>query len=130
MTTPSRLRQRVQYARASDGIRLAWAESGSGPIVVKAANWLTHLEYEWESPVWRHWIRFFSEHCRLVRYDERGCGMSEWKSGPLTIEQWADDLTTIIEAARPSEPVTLLGISQGQRRVSRTRPSTLTAWRE
>jgi pimeloyl-ACP methyl ester carboxylesterase/DNA-binding CsgD family transcriptional regulator len=113
MTTPSRLRQRVQYAHASDGVRLAWAESGSGPVVVKAANWLTHLEYEWESPVWRHWIRFFSEHCRLVRYDERGCGMSEWKSGPLTIEQWSDDLAAIIEAARPSEPVTLLGISQG-----------------
>ncbi len=113
MTTPSRLRQRVQYARASDGIQLAWAESGGGPIVVKAANWLTHLEYEWESPVWRHWIRFFSEHCRFVRYDERGCGMSEWKPGPLTIEQWADDLATIIDAARPSDPVTLLGISQG-----------------
>src|SRR5678810_1128385 len=64
MTTPSRLRQRVQYARASDDVRLAWAESGSGPVVVKAANWLTHLEYEWESPVWRHWIRFFSEHFR------------------------------------------------------------------
>jgi pimeloyl-ACP methyl ester carboxylesterase/DNA-binding CsgD family transcriptional regulator len=113
MTTPSKLRQRVQYARASDGTQLAWAESGSGPVVVKAANWLTHLEYEWESPVWRHWIRFFSEHCRFVRFDERGCGMSEWKSGPLTIEQWADDLETIIDAARPGEPVTLLGISQG-----------------
>src|SRR4030095_8795114 len=49
----------------------------------------------------------------LVRFDERGCGMSEWKPGPLTIEQWADDLATIIEVARPSEPVTLLGISQG-----------------
>lgn len=113
MSTPSRLRQRVQYSTASDGTRLAWADSGSGPVVVKAANWLTHLEYEWESPVWRHWIQFFSQHCRFIRFDERGCGMSEWRSGGLSIEQWAADLETIIEAACPSEPVTLLGISQG-----------------
>ena len=52
-----------------------------GPTLVKAANWLTHLEYEWESPVWRHWIRFFSEHFRFVRYDERGCGMTDWNVG-------------------------------------------------
>jgi len=69
MSTTARLRQRVQYARASDGIRLAWAESGTGPVVVKAANWLTHLEYELESPVWKHWIRFLSEHFRFIRYD-------------------------------------------------------------
>ena len=47
-----------------------------GPLLVKAANWLTHLEYDWESPVWRHWIRFFADHFRFVRYDERGCGMT------------------------------------------------------
>jgi pimeloyl-ACP methyl ester carboxylesterase/DNA-binding CsgD family transcriptional regulator len=81
--------------------------------VVKAANWLTHLEYEWESPVWRHWIRFFSEHSRFVRYDERGCGMSDWQGGALSLDQWATDLGSVIEAARPDSPVTLLGISQG-----------------
>ena len=113
MGTPSRIRQRVQYASASDGTRLAWAECGSGPIIVKAANWLTHLEYELESPVWKHWIQFLCDHFRYIRFDERGCGMSEWRSGGLTIERWAADLETIIEAARPSEPVTLLGISQG-----------------
>ena len=85
MTASHRRRQRVQYVTASDGVRLAWAEAGSGPVVVKAANWLTHLEYEWESPVWRHWLQFFPEHCRFVRYDERGCGMSEWKSGDLSL---------------------------------------------
>ena len=69
MTTPAKLRQHVRYVKASDGTRLAWAESGTGPLVVKAANWLTHLEYEWESPVWRHWIQFFSAHSRFVRYD-------------------------------------------------------------
>lgn len=121
MTSSSRLRQQVRYVTASDGARLAWADSGpstgargaKAPIVVKAANWLTHLEYEWESPVWKHWIRFFSEHFRFVRYDERGCGMSEWQPGVLSLDQWADDLATVIDAARADEPVTLLGISQG-----------------
>jgi pimeloyl-ACP methyl ester carboxylesterase/DNA-binding CsgD family transcriptional regulator len=113
MTTPSRLRQRVQYVTASDGTRLAWAESGAGPPLVKAANWLTHLEYEWESPVWRHWIHFFSAHWRFIRSDERGCGMSEWNPHDLTVERWLADLESIIDAARPQEPVTLLGISQG-----------------
>lgn len=113
MTIPSRLRQRVRYVNASDGARLAWADSGEGPVLVKAANWLTHLEYEWESPVWKHWMQFFSTHFRFVRYDERGCGMSDWKANALSVRQWASDLRTVVEAARPSEPVTLLGISQG-----------------
>lgn len=108
-----RFRQQVRYVKAGDGTRLAWAESGSGPVVVKAANWLTHLEYEWSSPVWKHWLEFFSEHSRFVRYDERGCGMSEWHEGPLSMEVWVHDLESIIEAAQPGEPVTLLGISQG-----------------
>jgi pimeloyl-ACP methyl ester carboxylesterase/DNA-binding CsgD family transcriptional regulator len=114
MPTSARLRQHVRYVTASDGTRLAWAESGTGPTLVKAANWLTHLEYDLESPVWKHWIRFFSGHCRFIRYDERGCGMSDWGGAtPLTVDQWADDLSTVIDAARPDAPVTLLGISQG-----------------
>lgn len=82
-------------------------------MVVKAANWLTHLEYEWESPLWKHWIRFFSANSRFVRYDERGCGMSEWQAGALSLDQWTADLESVIDAARPAAPVTLLGISQG-----------------
>ena len=113
MSTPSKLRQHIRYATSRDGTRLAWAESGAGPVLVKAANWLTHLEYEWESPVWKHWMQFFSAHFRFVRHDERGCGMSEWNDRQLTVAEWTDDLETIIEAARPAEPVTLLGISQG-----------------
>jgi pimeloyl-ACP methyl ester carboxylesterase/DNA-binding CsgD family transcriptional regulator len=107
------LRQHIRYVQASDGARLAWAESGEGPVVVKAANWLTHLEYEWESPVWKHWLQFFSEHFRFVRYDERGCGMSEWRDGELSVERWTDDLEAVIDAAGSKQPVTLLGISQG-----------------
>jgi pimeloyl-ACP methyl ester carboxylesterase/DNA-binding CsgD family transcriptional regulator len=113
MSTPAKLRQHVRYLNATDGTRLAWAESGTGPIVAKAANWLTHLEYEWESPVWQHWMQFFSAHFRFVRYDERGCGLSDWQAGPLTLDQWVADLGSVIDAARPDGPVTLLGISQG-----------------
>jgi pimeloyl-ACP methyl ester carboxylesterase/DNA-binding CsgD family transcriptional regulator len=107
------LRQHIHYVKASDGTRLAWAEAGEGPVVVKAANWLTHLEYEWESPVWKHWLQFFASHFRFVRYDERGCGMSEWRAEPLDVERWTSDFEAVIDAAAPHQPVTLLGISQG-----------------
>ena len=113
MAGAKQLRQRIRYVQASDGARLAWAESGEGPVVVKAANWLTHLEYEWESPLWKHWLQFFSGNFRFIRYDERGCGLSEWQGGDLTVERWVSDLETVVDAARPDGPVTLLGISQG-----------------
>src|SRR5262245_11716852 len=113
MTAPTKPRQHIRYVHASDGTRLAWAESGDGPVIVKAANWLTHLEYEWDSPVWKHWIQFFSALGRFVRYDERGCGMSEWGADQLSLERWTDDLESVIEVAKPDGPVTLLGISQG-----------------
>jgi pimeloyl-ACP methyl ester carboxylesterase/DNA-binding CsgD family transcriptional regulator len=105
--------QRIRYLRTADGVQLAWAEAGSGPTLIKAANWLTHLEYEWESPVWRHWIRFFSEHFRFVRHDERGCGMTDWNVGDLSFGRWIEDLEAVVEVVNPQEPFALLGISQG-----------------
>jgi pimeloyl-ACP methyl ester carboxylesterase/DNA-binding CsgD family transcriptional regulator len=110
---PSVSRQRIRYVHSVDGTQIAWADAGSGPVLIKASNWLTHLEYEWESPVWRHWIRFFAEHFRFVRYDERGCGMSDWKLGALSFERSVEDLEAVVAAAGPSEPFALLGISQG-----------------
>jgi pimeloyl-ACP methyl ester carboxylesterase/DNA-binding CsgD family transcriptional regulator len=107
------LRQRVRYVTAPDGTRLAWAEAGAGQPLVKAANWLTHLEYEWTSPLWRHWLQFFSTRFHFIRYDERGCGLSGWRDGPLTLAQWTSDLELIVERAAPEQPVILLGISQG-----------------
>ena len=105
--------QRIRYVRTTDGVQLAWADAGTGPVMIKAANWLTHLEYEWESPVWRHWIHFFSDHFRFIRYDERGCGMTDLNVGDLSLERWVEDLETVIEAADLREPFALLGISQG-----------------
>jgi pimeloyl-ACP methyl ester carboxylesterase/DNA-binding CsgD family transcriptional regulator len=109
----SQARQKIRFLRTDDDVKLAWAEAGSGPLLVKAANWMTHLEFEWESPVWRHWLRFFSEHFRFVRYDERGCGLTDWEVPQLSTERWIDDLASVIDAADPQEPLTLLGISQG-----------------
>jgi len=105
--------QRIRYVPTRDGVRLAWAEAGDGPVLVKAANWLTHLEYEWESPVWRHWIRFFTEHFRYIRYDERGCGMTDRNVGDLSLDRWVEDVEDVVEAAGVREPFSLLGISQG-----------------
>lgn len=105
--------QRIRYLRASDGVRVAWAEAGAGPVVVKASNWLTHLEYDWQSPIWQHWMRFWSGHFRFVRYDERGCGMTEREASDLSFERSVADLASVIEAAAPSGSFALLGISQG-----------------
>jgi pimeloyl-ACP methyl ester carboxylesterase/DNA-binding CsgD family transcriptional regulator len=106
-------RQRIRYLRTPDGVQLAWAEAGTGPTLIKAANWLSHLEYDWESPVWRHWIHFFSEHFHFVRFDERGCGMTDWNVGDLSWERWVEDVEAVVEAAGAPEPFALLGISQG-----------------
>jgi len=106
-------RQRIRYLRTPDGVQLAWAEAGSGPGLVKAANWLSHLEYDWDSPIWSHWMQFLSGHFRFVRYDERGCGMTDWKVGDLGFERWVSDLENVVDAAGFQEPVALIGISQG-----------------
>jgi pimeloyl-ACP methyl ester carboxylesterase/DNA-binding CsgD family transcriptional regulator len=109
----SQAKQRIRFLQTDDGVKLAWAEAGTGPLFVKAANWMTHLEFEWESPVWRHWIRFLSDHFRYVRYDERGCGLTEGPLGDLSMDRWTKDLETVIDAAQPDGPLILLGISQG-----------------
>ena len=110
---PVRTRQTVRYVQASDGVRLGWAESGSGIPLVKAATWLTHLEYDLDSPVWRHWIAFLSSHFRFVRYDERGCGMSDWDIRDLSLERRVLDLETVIDVAGLTDRFVLLGISHG-----------------
>jgi pimeloyl-ACP methyl ester carboxylesterase/DNA-binding CsgD family transcriptional regulator len=119
MDAATAVSQTLRFLRASDGVRLAWAEAGRGPALVKAANWLTHLEYDRESPVWRHWLQFFAQYFHYVRYDERGCGMSDWQVGDLSSDRWVEDLSAVVEAARPSAPFALLGISQGAATVVR-----------
>lgn len=107
------MQQQIHMASTPDNVRLAWARSGSGPVLVKASNWLTHLQHDLESPVWRHWIRFFSDHFDFVRFDERGCGMSDWQVDDVAERHWLTDLETVIDAAGIDRPMCLLGISQG-----------------
>ena len=106
------LRQEIRFCTASDGIRIAYSTVGSGPPLVKAANWLNHLEFEWESPVWKHWIGAISRHHTFVRYDERGCGLSDWQVPDLSFDAWVRDLETVVDALGV-ERFALLGISQG-----------------
>lgn len=105
--------QTIRFTTARDGVRLAWASSGAGPTLLKASNWITHLEYDRESPVWRHWIRFFDDHFHLIRYDERGNGLSQHEIGELSAADWLGDLEDIVAAAKPERPMVLVGISQG-----------------
>jgi pimeloyl-ACP methyl ester carboxylesterase/DNA-binding winged helix-turn-helix (wHTH) protein len=106
------LEQRIGFCTASDGVRIAYATSGDGPPLVKAANWLTHVDYDWESPVWRHWLRELSSHSTLVRYDERGSGLSDRECDDLSFESWVRDLESVVDALG-LERFPLLGISQG-----------------
>jgi pimeloyl-ACP methyl ester carboxylesterase/DNA-binding CsgD family transcriptional regulator len=105
--------QSIRYLKTRDGVRLAWAALGQGPVLVKAANWLSHLTYDLGSPIWRHWIEFLSQHYRLIRYDERGSGMSDWDVADLSPTRWGEDLEAVIEASDPGEQFVLLGMSQG-----------------
>jgi pimeloyl-ACP methyl ester carboxylesterase/DNA-binding winged helix-turn-helix (wHTH) protein len=106
------LRQEIRFATATDGVRIAYSTVGSGLPLVKAANWLNHLEFEWDSPVWRHWIHQISRRHVFVRYDERGCGLSDWQVPELSFESWIRDLETVVDALG-LERFALMGISQG-----------------
>lgn len=108
----SQLHQTVRFCTAPDGARIAYATMGSGPPLVKAANWLSHLEFDLQSPVWRHWLRELSRDHMLFRYDERGCGLSDWEVQNNSHEAWVADLEAVVDAAG-LERFPLIGISQG-----------------
>jgi pimeloyl-ACP methyl ester carboxylesterase len=104
--------QQIRFAASPDGVRLAYATVGSGPPLVKAANWLNHLEFDWESPVWRRLFREFAARTTFVRYDERGTGLSDREARDLSLDAWVMDLETVVDACG-LERFPLLGISQG-----------------
>jgi class 3 adenylate cyclase/pimeloyl-ACP methyl ester carboxylesterase/DNA-binding winged helix-turn-helix (wHTH) protein len=104
--------QQIRFCTTTDGVRVAYATAGEGPPLVKVANWLSHLEFDWRSPVWRHWIRDLSRYHRLVRYDERGCGLSDGNPEDFSFEGWLRDLEAVVDALG-LERFPLLGISQG-----------------
>jgi len=106
------LRHEIHFCTASDGVRIAYAEVGTGPPLLKAANWLNHLEYDWESPIWSHLLRELAAEHRLIRYDARGNGLSDWEVDDISFEAFVRDLESVIEATG-LERFALLGISQG-----------------
>ncbi len=106
------LRQDIQFARSADGTRIAYASSGRGYPVVKAAHWLGHLEFDWETPVWQPWNRELSECFRLIRLDSRGCGLSDRDVARISVDALAEDLAAVISATN-LERCALLGQSQG-----------------
>jgi pimeloyl-ACP methyl ester carboxylesterase/DNA-binding winged helix-turn-helix (wHTH) protein len=105
-------RQEVQFCTAPDGVRIAYAAVGTGPPLVKTANWLNHLEFDWQSPIWSHLLRAMAAKYRLVRYDERGNGLSDWDVGDISLEAFVSDLETVVDASG-LDRFALLGISQG-----------------
>ena len=105
-------RQEIRFCTTSDRTRIAYSTVGTGPPLAKAANWLSHIEYEWDSPVWGHWIREISQRHQLVRWDERGCGLSDWNAEDLSIDAWVRDQETVMDTLG-LERFVLLGISQG-----------------
>lgn len=100
------------FCRTRRDVTIAWARSGSGPPLVKAANWLSHLEHDWTSPVWRPLLERLGRHHTVIRYDERGCGLSDREVDDLSFEAWVEDLEAVVDAAG-LERFPLLGVSQG-----------------
>lgn len=104
--------QQIRYCRSAAGVRIAYACTGSGPPLVKAANWLTNVDMEPESPIWAHWIDALSERHTLVRYDERGCGLSDWDVGDFGLDAWVEDLELVVDSVGLTR-FPLVGLSQG-----------------
>jgi DNA-binding SARP family transcriptional activator/alpha-beta hydrolase superfamily lysophospholipase len=108
----TRLTQSIRFCATPDGVDLAYAVTGEGSPLVKAANWMTNVDHDWNSPVWRHWLVALSQGRQLIRYDERGCGLSDWEVADHSFEAWVSDLETVVDAAG-LDRFPLLGISQG-----------------
>jgi DNA-binding winged helix-turn-helix (wHTH) protein/pimeloyl-ACP methyl ester carboxylesterase len=109
--TPER-RQDIQFCSTPDGVRIAYSKVGDGLPVVKAGNWLNHLEYDWESPVWSHLLKWMADRWQLVRYDTRGNGLSDWDVEYISFEAMLCDLETVVDAAG-LDRFALFGASQG-----------------
>jgi class 3 adenylate cyclase/DNA-binding winged helix-turn-helix (wHTH) protein len=104
--------QEIRFCTAPDGVRIAYALVGEGPPLVKAPNWMSHLEFEWRSPLWRHSIEQLSRDHQYIRWDQRGCGLSDWDVEDLSLSAWVSDLETVADELE-LERFPLLGISQG-----------------
>ncbi|MEH6569060.1 MAG: alpha/beta fold hydrolase [Halioglobus sp.] len=104
--------QRIAFTLSADETQIAYALSGEGPPIVRAGTWLTHIQHDWESPIWSHWFRLMSHKHTLVRYDPRGCGLSQRETVDISLERWVDDLEAVVDKLG-LDTFPLLGMSQG-----------------
>ena len=105
--------QAIRFCESFDGVRLAYAVTGAGPPLVKAPHWLTHLEYEHQSPIWKPWIADLSRSHTLLRMDARGCGLSDRDVAAFSFDAYVRDLAAVVDAAGFDRPFVLFGHSQG-----------------
>jgi pimeloyl-ACP methyl ester carboxylesterase/DNA-binding CsgD family transcriptional regulator len=105
------MRQEIRFVSSGDGTRIAWARHGHGPPLVRVATWLTNLETDWTSPIWRHWLTDLGDRFTVIRYDDRGSGLSDRYPAEISFERWIDDLEAVIDSSGFPQ-VTLLGMSQ------------------
>jgi pimeloyl-ACP methyl ester carboxylesterase/DNA-binding CsgD family transcriptional regulator len=104
------MQQQIRFCTSSDGVRLAYAVSGTGPPLLRAPHWITHLEHD--AAVWGHLLDALGRRFTLVRFDQRGCGLSDRNAAEISFEAWVRDVEAVVEAAH-LERFALLGVSQG-----------------
>jgi class 3 adenylate cyclase/pimeloyl-ACP methyl ester carboxylesterase len=104
--------QQIRYCRSADGVRLAYSMVGQGPPLVKSANWLNHLDLDWELPLYRHMLLGLAKDNTLVRYDARGNGLSDWDVSEISLEAWVSDLEAVVDATGLTR-FPIFAISQG-----------------
>jgi len=104
--------QELRFCRSADGVRIAYARHGSGPPLVIATCWLSHLQYDWQSPVWRHFLSDLGEIATVVRYDERGHGLSDWDVDDHGLEARIADIEAVVDDAG-LDHFALMAMSQG-----------------
>ena len=106
------LKQQIRFCTSADGTRIAYAISGEGPPLVLSANWLTHLEYQWHNLSWQPLLQALSRRHTVLRYDPRGCGLSDWNAPEISFDAWISDFESVVAAAG-MERFPVLGVCQG-----------------
>ena len=104
--------QTVRFCRSADGVRIAYARYGHGVPLIISTCWLSHLEYDLESPVWKHFVHDIGDIATTIRYDERGFGLSDWQVPDFSLESRISDLEAVVQASG-FETFALLGMAQG-----------------
>jgi len=95
---PGEQQPRIQFGQSTDGTRIAFAQSGSGPPLVRSGHWLTHLEYDWRCPIWQPFLRELGQTYSLLQYDQRGNGLSDWDVEDLSLDAFVSDLKTVVDS--------------------------------